>query len=276
MKKSNTLLTVFIVASNLFAVQSFHLAHTSSATNIKPFTTSESVFSSPLRTVYGTSSTASTPRSSTSLSAVPLDVVISFYKQSLLENPLDTKLATGGILALIGDAIAQSRDPTEYDARRAGAFVAFDMLYRAVQCSLFPEITSICDGHYLGTILPGVDTTILSTLEQTMTNQFLVIPLIYYPVFFSLTGYVQGLSKEATMQRVQTTIGPLLLRNWLFWIPVQYFQFGYVDEPLQIPFLCVVGLAWTFILSIAAGSVEDYESATEVAFEEIEGEQVVS
>jgi hypothetical protein len=86
-----------------------------------------------------------------------------------------------------------------------------------------------------------------------------VIPLIYYPVFFSLTGYVQGLTKEQTIERVQTTIVPLLKRNWLFWIPVQYFQFGYVDEPLQIPFLCVVGLAWTFILSLAAGSVSSYD-----------------
>lgn len=48
-------------------------------------------------------------------------------------------------------------------------------------------------------------------------------------------------------------------RNWTFWLPVQYFQFGYVDEPLQIPFLCVVGLAWTFILSIFAGSVKNYD-----------------
>jgi hypothetical protein len=54
-----------------------------------------------------------------------------------------------------------------------------------------------------------------------------------------------------------------LKRNWLFWIPVQYFQFGYVDEPLQIPFLCVVGLAWTFILSLAAGSVQTYDQEGE-------------
>ena len=90
-------------------------------------------------------------------------------------------------------------------------------------------------------------------------NQFLVIPFIYYPVFFSLTGYIQGLSIDANIERATTTIIPLLKRNWTFWLPVQYFQFGYVDEPLQIPFLCVVGLAWTFILSIFAGSVKNYD-----------------
>lgn len=79
-------------------------------------------------------------------------------------------------------------------------------------------------------------------------------------MFFSLTGYMQGLSLDATIQRAQTTLFPLLKRNWTFWLPVQYFQFGYVDEPLQIPFLCVVGLAWTFILSISAGSVKSGEA----------------
>ena len=75
------------------------------------------------------------------------------------------------------------------------------------------------------------------------------IPLFYYPLFFSLTGWVQGLTVDATIERAQTTIFPLLKRNWAFWLPVQYFQFGYVDEPLQIPFLCLVGLIWTFIFS---------------------------
>mmetsp|Transcript_840 Transcript_840/g.1312 ORF Transcript_840/g.1312 Transcript_840/m.1312 type:complete len:281 (-) Transcript_840:31-873(-) len=195
----------------------------------------------------------------TALNAVPLDVVSTLYNQALLTNPLETKLATGGVLALAGDAIAQSREVGEYDTKRAGAFITFDILYRAFQCASFPEITRICDGHYLGSLLPGIDVSVLATVEQTMANQFFVIPLFYYPLFFSLTGYVQGLTIEATIERAQTTIFPLLRRNWSFWLPVQYFQFGYVDEPLQIPFLCVVGLAWTFILSVAAGSVNSYE-----------------
>lgn len=47
-------------------------------------------------------------------------------------------------------------------------------------------------------------------------------------------------------------------RNLLFWIPVQFIQFGFVQEDLQIPFLCVCGLGWTFILSIMAGSTKEY------------------
>lgn len=197
-------------------------------------------------------------RTSTSLNADPLDVMVTMYKDSLMDFPLATKCTTGACLAFIGDAIAQSREK-EYDSTRATAFVSFDIIYRAVQCSLFPFIVDTCDGHYLQHVLPDADIHFLATMEQTFANQFLVIPFIYYPVFFTLTGYLQGLSAEANMYRAQTTIVPLLKRNWLFWIPVQYFQFGYVDEPMQIPFLCVAGLAWTFILSIFAGSVQSYE-----------------
>jgi hypothetical protein len=199
-------------------------------------------------------------RVSSQLQAEPLDILYSLYKDELISNPVQTKIVTGGVLAFLGDAIAQTREP-EYNQKRAAAFVSFDGIYRAVQCTLFPQIIQSCDGHYLAALLPNLDLDVhvLATMEQTLTNQFLVVPFIYYPVFFSLTGYLQGLPLDATIQRVRNTLFPLLKRNWLFWIPVQYYQFGYVDEPLQIPFLCVVGLAWTFILSFTAGSVQSYE-----------------
>jgi len=201
---------------------------------------------------------------STKLHAEPLGIMINMYKESLLSNPIQTKMLTGGILAFFGDAIAQSREP-KYDKKRAGAFVTFDLIYRAVQCSLFPLIVGTCDGHFLAPVLPYLDVRILATIEQTFANQFLVIPFIYYPVFFSLTGYLQGLSMDTNIERVRNTLVPLLKRNWLFWIPVQYYQFGYVEESLQIPFLCVAGLAWTFILSASVGSVQTYDEESTTA-----------
>lgn len=39
---------------------------------------------------------------------------------------------------------------------------------------------------------------------------------------------------------------------------VQFIQFGFIQEDLQIPFLCICGLGWTFILSIMAGSTKEY------------------
>jgi len=163
-------------------------------------------------------------------------------------------------LALLGDAIAQSREENvPYDGKRAGAFVAFDISYRAAQTALFPIITEYCDGHLLGNVLSFVDERSLAVLEQTLANQLVVIPVFYYPLFFSLTGAVQGLTMEENIVRAKESIVSLLKRNWSFWIPVQYFQFGFVDEPLQIPFLCLAGLVWTCILSASAGSVRSFE-----------------
>jgi hypothetical protein len=207
------------------------------------------------------------PLSSSSLQASPLDVMVTMYKDSLMDNPLETKLITGALLAFLGDAIAQTRE-AKYDELRAAALVTFDMVYRAVQIALFPLIVDSCDGHFLAHLFANISAEnvhYLATMEQTIANQFFVIPFIYYPVFFTLTGSLQGLSMTEIIERARTSIVPLLKRNWLFWIPVQYFQFGYVDEPLQIPFLCVAGLAWTFILSTYAGSVQK----TRVVAEEI-------
>ncbi len=198
-------------------------------------------------------------RDAASVYAKRLDFLVTAYKGSLLAYPFVTNMATGGVLAFLGDAIAQSQNK-KYDHARAASLVSFDVIYRAAQCVLFPWIVHVCDGTYLGYpisfVTSNVNLNALAAIERTIANQFFVVPLLYYPVFFLWTGYVQGLTYDEIVKRAQTTMVPLLKRNWLFWLPVQYFQFGYVDEPLQIPFICVAGLAWTFILSAMAGSAK--------------------
>eukprot|EP00558_Chaetoceros_sp_UNC1202_P005975 CAMPEP_0197257984 /NCGR_PEP_ID=MMETSP1429-20130617/80583_1 /TAXON_ID=49237 /ORGANISM="Chaetoceros sp., Strain UNC1202" /LENGTH=147 /DNA_ID=CAMNT_0042721971 /DNA_START=6 /DNA_END=449 /DNA_ORIENTATION=- len=93
-------------------------------------------------------------------------------------------------------------------------------------------------------------------MEQTLASQLGIVPFFYYPVFYTITAFVQGLDSEAAVQRAKDTFIPLMKRNLLFWIPVQFIQFGYIDESLQIPFLSVAGLAWTFIISLFAGNAK--------------------
>ena len=69
---------------------------------------------------------------------------------------------------------------------------------------------------------------------------------------------MQGLNASGSITRAKENFVPLMKRNLLFWIPMQFIQFGYIQEDLQIPFLSVCGLAWTFILSVAAGSAKSY------------------
>jgi len=217
------------------------------------------------------------------------------YKHLLATFPLPTKMATGATLAVAGDAIAQraaaaksappsSSDdddasaavvPTtaKYDKRRAASFAVFDSAYRALQHSTFPYIVQHCHGTVLAGLVAAVlplhhSTELMQTIdsysaamEQTLASQLGIVPFLYYPAFFALTGAVQGLDFEQAVDRAKENFFPLMKRNLLFWIPVQFVQFGFVPEDLQIPFLSVCGLAWTFILSMAAGSAKQYISS---------------
>lgn len=191
---------------------------------------------------------------------------LSAYKELLKIHPLPTKMMTGATLAVCGDAIAQSKvKNTEYDTQRASSFAAFDMAYRALQHFSFPIIVAACHGQYLGSVLgDSFDASQLAAMEQTLASQLGIVPFLYYPAFFALTGAIQGLTPSGALTRAKENFLPLMKRNLLFWIPVQFVQFGYIQEDLQIPFLSVCGLAWTFILSTAAGNAKTYTIEKEV------------
>jgi len=186
------------------------------------------------------------------------------YKSSMASFPLQTKVTTGATLAVLGDGLAQLRDPmqTSYNPRRATSFAAFDGCYRFFQHHAFPYIISMCRGNVLAGILMGLSGASLgvnvrqglAALERTLVYQFLVIPLLYYPIFFSFTGYLQGLSVEQIVSRAKTSFLPCWKRNLLFWIPTQVVMFGLIDEKWQIPFACVMGMLWSMVLSVTAGN----------------------
>ena len=184
--------------------------------------------------------------------------IANLYNDALHQFPLATKMLTGGTLATAGDAIAQSKIKEEpYDKRRAASFMTFDMAYRALQHVLYPIVVASCHGQHIQHLLPHnmiVSNDLLAGMEETAVAQLAIVPLFYYPVFFGLTGFLQGLSPGASLDRAKEMFIPLMQRNLLFWIPVQFIQFTYIDEQLQIPFLSVAGLCWTFMLSAVAGS----------------------
>lgn len=192
------------------------------------------------------------------------------YRTLLAIHPLPTKLVTGAVLALTGDAVAQGRDQNDsYNASRGVCFAMFDMTYRAVQHYLFPVIVDVCRGQFFLSIVQAMGVAqalgnieILTALERSLANQLIVVPFFYYPVFFTFTGVMQGLTFNEGLDRAKQNFLPLMKRNLLFWIPIQYAQFAFVPFDLQIPFLCVAGLVWTYILSILAGSTKKYANET--------------
>lgn len=181
----------------------------------------------------------------------------SWYMNSLDVNPIQTKIATAATLAMTGDLIAQSAEPGPYDTKRGLSFGLFDAIYRGgFQHFLFPVIDGAFDGTLLLRLLPTGDVDLLAALERTVANQLGVVPLVYYPLFFSLTGIIQGLTVEETKARAREKFLPLIGRNLQFWLPVQIVQFEFVPLELQVTWVAAFGLVWKIILSTLAGDAK--------------------
>ncbi|MGK3737404.1 MAG: hypothetical protein ACI8RD_008457 [Bacillariaceae sp.] len=127
-----------------------------------------------------------------------INVLFSPYQNLLVSNPLQTKVATGAILAVVGDAVAQKVTQkgqqqqqnysfaTYWDKRRALSFAVFDMCYRVFQHNMFPFIIRLGQGNVIKKVLPQIlpSKNLVSFLlpaaaaiEQTAMYQLAVVPV---------------------------------------------------------------------------------------------------
>eukprot|EP00617_Octactis_speculum_P006062 CAMPEP_0185798912 /NCGR_PEP_ID=MMETSP1174-20130828/162400_1 /TAXON_ID=35687 /ORGANISM="Dictyocha speculum, Strain CCMP1381" /LENGTH=112 /DNA_ID=CAMNT_0028494441 /DNA_START=49 /DNA_END=387 /DNA_ORIENTATION=+ len=98
---------------------------------------------------------------------------------------------------------------------------------------------------------------------RLLLAQFFFIPFCYYPTFLLMVpslraglGSVGGFgSEEAALRREElfeetaSKIPTTLIRNWCFWLPVQFVQFSFVPVDLQITYVATFGIIWNAILS---------------------------
>lgn len=189
------------------------------------------------------------------------------YEGSLVKNPLQTKVMTGATLATVGDYLAQMKEMREtnkeYNVPRALSFAAFDSCYRLFQHRAIPFIVMLGQGQVIHKLLSSIPLVTMkesslaftAAMERTFLYQFILIPFFYYPIFFTFTGLMQGLNLKETFERAKKSFLPCWKRNLIFWIPTQMVMFGLISENWQIPFVCVMGILWSMILSVVAGRV---------------------
>lgn len=232
------------------------------------------------------------------------------YMELLRTKPLQTKAMTAAVLAPIGDAIAQFQSQKSYNPLRGAAFLVFGALYTGCfQHYWFDFLNGhIIDwgealrlwGHPAETNIPvqafvqqhsldwwqyfdvkaQID-DVMNTLQAPPTdselalakvavNQFLIVPTVYMPIFFAVTGLLGGLDIPKSIARAESLYLPIMKRNYFYWLPVQFFQFLVLPVDLQIPFVSAASLVWTIILSTIASDATTPAAApaTIVAYEE--------
>lgn len=212
--------------------------------------------------------------------------VLHVYGNALAQYPVTTKATTSGILATVGDAIAQvstqndnDGKPFSYDYSRALYFLAFGAAYTGIFQHFWFDFLGnhICQwGEALKlwgpsrAAIPVEDVyelnewwmyfDVVSVLESSPSNaavataklavnQFLMIPSVYMPLFFAVTGSLAKLDLEESTERAKNMYIPLLKRNYFYWLPIQFFQFLVVPANFQILFISLASLLWTVILS---------------------------
>lgn len=201
-----------------------------------------------------------------SLPAKRLPAAAALYSSALDSNPLGVKMATAAFLAVMSDALVQCKgtpgeyDGRRYDMRRAASFATFNALYKGVVLHFsVPAIYAACQGNVLRqAIRPlwqgGFGDTLCKALERTMANQLILMPLVYCPVFFAVTGFVQGLSLRASWQRMRENYFSMCFTTLRFWVPVQIIQFIFVPLKWQVSSIQVTSFIWNVILSSLVGS----------------------
>ena len=173
-------------------------------------------------------------------------------------NPLILQhMATRGALAFAGDVIAQSLlteaeeksiPPKDWDMIRTNAFAVFGALYTGGA------------QHFIFNFLHSAFDQPLPRLEMA---QFFFIPFCYYPTFLFMNpalraGWEHGFGSENAKVRqvelfldIASQIPTTLLRNWCFWLPVQFVQFNFIPAELNVTFTAAFGVIWNAILSLS-------------------------
>jgi hypothetical protein len=103
-------------------------------------------------------------------------------------------------------------------------------------------------------------------LTRLALAQFGFIPFCYYPTFLLMVPALRAGwesefgSEEASVRQkelfsdVAGKIPATLLRNWCFWLPVQFVQFNYINPDLQVTYAAAFGVIWNAILSWSTAS----------------------
>lgn len=110
----------------------------------------------------------------------------------------------------------------------------------------------------LARLFPG--TGAATAVKRVMADQLIFAPL-FIPFFFSILAIYDGKSFDELKEQLRTKWLSTLLANWIYWVPAQSLNFGFVPLRLQVLVNNSFGLIWNIYLSMVSQSSNETTNA---------------
>lgn len=181
----------------------------------------------------------------------PFGVFLTMFTRSVAKYPLRTKAVSTGVLAIIGDLIAQriawgaQESPYKHDVRRTLAIGIWGFVFMG---PVLHTWYGILNRYVLGRF---------SVLRKVVFDQTVFAPLFNSSFFFGV-GLLEGQLFPDIVTSWRSRIWSSMLANWSIWPIAQAVNFLFVPLPLQIVYVNCVAVVWNAILTyISHNDVDD-------------------
>ncbi|XP_064620471.1 peroxisomal membrane protein 2-like [Lineus longissimus] len=172
-----------------------------------------------------------------------IDRYLTLYVKYLREKPVLTKAISSGLIAGLGDLIAQviKYNPGKGQhirLRSTAAFATFGFVFAGPLTHQFyiwldqwvPKTASYC------------------ALKRIMIDRLILTPP-YMLLFFYVVTVIEGHGFKMATQKIRETFWPVLQMNWKIWTLFQYVNVNYIPSEYRVLFASCISLVWNIYLA---------------------------
>mmetsp|Transcript_41713 Transcript_41713/g.163705 ORF Transcript_41713/g.163705 Transcript_41713/m.163705 type:complete len:251 (-) Transcript_41713:54-806(-) len=167
------------------------------------------------------------------------------YLYALERWPIVVKCVSGGVLTMLGDVAAQaleSRGKGSWDARRTLALTTTSLL---LTTPIYHFVYQFLEARFPAAV--GAR----NLITQVVLDQLIVCPL-YFPVFFSGSGMLEGKTLQEIREQILRDSWPLCKLSWMVYPFVQGMNFRFVPLELRTVTLSLVDFWFVIVMSIVS------------------------
>jgi peroxisomal membrane protein 2 len=206
-----------------------------------------------------------------------------WYSRKLDTHPVTTKCISAGLIASLGNVLAQrlthsERSQQQHDRRRrhdgkegeggGGDDGAPPFVVDVAQVSRFALLNAAFVApvlhhwyQFLNRAVPGSSPP--RVLQRVFWDEFVFSPC-YIPVFLGLLWKLEGSTNEDIWRMTLSDVPTIIVAEWVTWVPTMALTFRYVPVKFQVLVINVVGVLWqTFVAYMAANAHARQTSAAE-------------